>query len=372
MFRIRFWFGYTIYLLFILAFVDYLFYLRYKKNLYSELTVFTEPIRESRETVDVETLDPPTLSRIGFFRPDRSSSFVNFKKEKGERTFRIGCFGDSFTYGAEVEDGFDYPALLNATFKHEGFDRVEVLNFGYQNHGFHQAFILWDTVGGRYDLDAVLLGPQGFSDERDVRFNHTRDRLGWREPAYLHSRYVLAGQGVERIDVIGDSDAERTREYFRFFPHYRYLRYDSQAPPFLACLIPRGRELTVNPFYYYRGDLFEEIIEIRKHLFSEMADREEQILLAHYDFKVTLFGASLQRDNLRVVQPIAPDHFPYTAFRSHNSPAGNQVFARQLFQILTDDTEGGQPLLRTGDVDPEVSTKPLVEKVPPQQNLWVR
>ena len=77
-----------------------------------------------------DRLTPPphmsveTLSGVGWVSTDKVSSWVNYEPEKSPGTIRIGCFGGSETYGAEVGDANDFPTYLQATF-------LETSNFIY-------------------------------------------------------------------------------------------------------------------------------------------------------------------------------------------------------------------------------------------------
>src|SRR5262249_37094958 len=150
----------------------------------------------------------------------------------------------------------DYPDQLANLLRQAGM-KVEVLNFGNKWYGFGQSFILWDEVGRTYDLDYILLGPATFIPDRDTRFNHTRGA----SPYYLHSRFVLEGNNLRRLDVIGDTYRERLDSYYSFFTPWRYIRYDRNVPPFLAAALPAGRDLD-NPFYYDRHSEWEEATSI--------------------------------------------------------------------------------------------------------------
>src|SRR6185503_13668523 len=131
-------------------------------------------------------VDFTTMRFVGSLRGDRRSSFPSFALDKPAGNVRVCAFGDSFTYGDEVADGHDFPALLQDVFDEQGRKNVEVLNFGNSWYGFHQAYVLWDRVGRRFGCDFVLLGPDCFQSERDTTFNHSNLAF----PYYMHSRYV--------------------------------------------------------------------------------------------------------------------------------------------------------------------------------------
>jgi len=66
---------------------------------------------------------------------------------------RVACFGDSFTYGTEVRDGEDWPAVLG-----ELDPRLEVVNLGVGAWGTDQALLLYRERGPSLRADVVLIG----------------------------------------------------------------------------------------------------------------------------------------------------------------------------------------------------------------------
>lgn len=71
----------------------------------------------------------------------RIQHFLNFSPLKEKGVIRIGTFGDSFTYGTEVDKKGTYPYLLQQLFDREFPEKkIEVLNFGVTGHGFQEQF----------------------------------------------------------------------------------------------------------------------------------------------------------------------------------------------------------------------------------------
>jgi len=279
---------------------------------------------------EVRNVNQKTLLRLGHLVLDRDSSFNKFDIRKKDGVIRIGCFGDSFTLGDEVNKHNDFPRHLQNIFRSRGYPHVEVINFGSSWHGFNQAFILWKYVGKRYKLDYVLLGPGCFQIDRDSTFNHTSGANIY----YYHSRYVLTDEHVRLIDVVGKTHVQRMRNYYRYIPHRRYLKYDVQSPHFLRCLLPKSRRLK-NPFYYRKGPVREEVFETYRRLLSEMADSGAQIILTNYNQDIVELGRSLKRNSLFSTPLFRPRGFPYVAAKTHNSSFGNRIVAQQIFDILT-------------------------------------
>jgi hypothetical protein len=295
-----------------------------------------------------EALGPvPTdvLRQVGGLVVDRASSFVNHPVDKPAGEVRICAFGDSFTYGDEVGRDQDYPSLLETILHDHGFEHVRVLNFGSSWHGFHQSYILWERFGLDYGCDTVVLGPRSFWTRRDTEFNHTNLAF----PYYLHSRFVLAGDGVERIDVHGDTHDERFGGYFRFLPRWRYLRYDRQPPAILKSLIGKNRTIA-NPFYYRRDSADDEALATYRVLITNIAARSDRVLLMHTREEILEMGRDLALSNLTTFEAFDDDRFPYRAPKGHHSVWGNHALAWRVFRHWAPDARGAFTLVTTDTV----------------------
>lgn len=76
-----------------------------------------------------------------------------YARAKPEETLRFLCFGDSYTFGAEVADGETWPAQLEAARA-----RLEAINFGVGGYGTDQALLRFRRQGRDLGADAVLIG----------------------------------------------------------------------------------------------------------------------------------------------------------------------------------------------------------------------
>lgn len=330
---------YPLYLLLWLVAADYFFFWRPWVAQMRERAV---PPRAALP--EVSHVDPTTMARLGSFTNDRTACFVRFPEDKAENTTRLCAFGDSFTYGAEVADGHEYPALLQAMLRQAGYAGVEVLNFGVSWHGFHQSYALWHDVGQRYHCDVVLLGPGSFQYERDTTFNHT----GGKAPYYLHARYVLDGDGVRLVEVPDALYADRFADYYRFLPRWRYLRYDRNIAPAIQSILPEKRRLP-NPLYYSWLDMQTEALATYERLLAKLADEAPQIVLLHENEKLVEVARKLDRPNLVAGRSFGTARFPYRAPESHYSSFGNHLVARQFFHLLTGDSAAALATVETSD-----------------------
>lgn len=310
-----------------------------------ELRGRSPPVTDEIETVP--GVSAATMRRLGFVTHAKRSSFVNSTMAKPPGVTRIGAFGDSHTYGEEVDERSDFPGQLGDLLAQDGVGNVEVLNFGSSWHGFHQAYIMWDEVASQYELDAVLLGPYTFWSDHETRLNHTNDIL----PYYLHARFIAEGDDAQMVEVIGDSHSQRFDAYHAFLTPWRYLRYDRNDPAFLAALLPAGQTLG-NPFYYDRRPELAEATAINRVLLGRMIRAGRPIAVGSYRAPWLQELAEAVRDlsgpTFCHFELISADWFPYVAPRGQESPARHAVNARQYEAVLR-----GRPLpvtlIRTGD-----------------------
>jgi len=314
------------------------------------------------KTAELQTYrhaDLSVIKQVGNLAADKKSSFPNFDLNKPEGVIRIGCFGDSFTYGSEVDSSHDFPSLLDNLLKENGFSNVEVINFGSPWHGFHQAFILWTEIGKKMGCDYILLGPSGFHPSRETSFNHTN----WTSPYYLHSRFIFAGDNLELIHVKGEIHKERFSDYFSLFPKKRYLQYDRNTPVFLQCLLPKGRTLK-NSFYYSKKTEYEEAAELYRKLLPLMADNSTNILIGHYYQNIVDLAQELNIPNISSFKMDSIYPFPYQAPGGHNSSFGNQLVAEQFLFWLSGETQGSHSIIVTKDLLEPIDMHILKKKYP--------
>jgi hypothetical protein len=242
---------------------------------------------------------------------------------------RVIALGDSRTFGDEVVDGLDYPSLLQRQFRVQGIDNVDVINLGNSWYGFGQTVRLWQRFVRELNADFILLGPAGTSPECDSTFNHSESE----DPYYLHGRFILDGDGVRFVDVVGGTDHEaRFGWYWGFVPRLDVLKYDRHPPAIVRALLPEGRTVE-NPFYYSRLSPAEEHEQLLERLLSEVAQGEAQVILVHKDPAMAK-AASKIGDRIIAVPTWISHDFP-NWLQGHFSAAGNRNIARMYHALLT-------------------------------------
>ncbi|HJQ84160.1 MAG TPA: SGNH/GDSL hydrolase family protein [Candidatus Binatia bacterium] len=275
-------------------------------------------------------LPADVAAQVGDALGGRRHSFTAYSEAKGLGMFRIGCFGDSFTYGTEAADGLEYAAALEDVLHARGHPEVEVLNFGTPGFGLHQSYLMWDRVGRRYGLDrVVLLAKPDIWASRDTTFTF------WSPPAArlgFHARFVRDGGGLRLIEPVGRDENERQAAYTRFVPPLRYLRYDRRPPLFLTAWLPTGRTIA-NPFYYERSDIGREAFATYRVLLGRLAEEAIPSVIVTTD-PVSASVVERRRGNLRALAATVGKGFLYEAASGHYTPWAHRLLAEQLATAL--------------------------------------
>lgn len=266
---------------------------------------------------------PELMLRLGALAwGGRNSSFIEFPLKKPAGRIRVGCFGDSFTYGDEVGRDQDYPSHLQRMLNGLGLHQYEVINFGSPWHGFHQTYMLWEEVGQKYDLDYILIGPTALRNERSLTFNHARNE----SPSYIHSRYILSDDSsLLRVDVPGKTRIEVFESFSSFIPSRDLILYDRYAPFSLESIVSKWKAIP-NPFYYTTLTEEQEGSELNHLLIEDIRKTGVKVIVGDHHF------ASKSVDTFPYVQVL---NFPFLAPQRHNAPLGNYLVAAQYLRALT-------------------------------------
>jgi hypothetical protein len=277
----------------------------------------------------VPEIDEDTLRRVGWLAQPtaRRLFFGNVSQAKPPGVERLGCYGDSFTWGDEVADGNDYPSRLQETLRRRGGAETEVVNFGVPGYGFHQTALLHGATASRWAIDRSVILALSFWTRRDTTF-------AWRSLDRFHARYVLNDHDdVALVDVVGTSHADRLAAYHRLVTPLEYLRFDRVPPAALRALLPKGRTVS-NPFYYRSDSVEDEAIETYRRLLPRLREQTGDLLvLAPENFHTPLTRRPIG-SGARVVQFDLPSGFPFVAPGGHLSPWGNRELAERIADIL--------------------------------------
>ena len=263
--------------------------------------------------------------------PDkRIQHFLNFSALKKKNTIRIGAFGDSFTFGNEVNKNASYPHQLQQLFKKRFPNKkIEILNFGTPGGGLQEQFFLWDKYSKSYGIDYILFGPRGFYSDRNLTF-----RRNWDETYFMYpsERFVLSNKELKQVSITGDSLQERYRNYYKLIPSWTALRYD-KAPFQIWGLFSPHLKYLPNPFYYTKLSDQEESDRINTLLLERIKKRYSKKILFFTDDESLFKNYSFvgQGYNLNFIKQT--ENIFYKMF-DHKSSLGNESFANIYFNAL--------------------------------------
>ena len=278
---------------------------------------------------------------------DRLQHFKNFSMEKDKGTIRIGAFGDSHTFGAEVEKTATYPYYLQKLFSvHFPNHSIEVLNFGISGTGFQEQFFLWEKYAKTYQLNYILLGPVGFYTNRDTSFT---DPFPEELIKFQKNRYILTeDHQPKEVHIKGNTVQERFRNYYSLIPSWTALRYDKQPFKVYEILFPFLRGKIKNPFYYTKTSEEEETVQINTQLLekiNKIYPKKILFLTSHKDtynsYKLGIEN-SLSDNYLSPINLYNLNFIPILQFMEedfyrvflHASSLGNELIAQVYFNAL--------------------------------------
>lgn len=257
---------------------------------------------------------------------DKLSSYKNFPFKKKPNVLRIGCFGDSHTYGSEVGKEQDFPSQLQKLLG----NRYEVLNFGRGAGSSNQMYKLMTVSIPKYEIDIIILGPRGFYPNRAVSFN-----TFWSAGFIPALRYKINDGKLVEIHPPGENFKERIKNYYSIWPTQSLLFFDNSPPSFLKSLAIILRKDLENPFYYNR-DYNSEARQIQNMQIREIEKLGKPIFHitdSIYDFNNFKHLNSLQ--NYQIYQkPSLLEKFLYRAEVRHSSPLGNYRYALNLKDLI--------------------------------------
>ena len=269
----------------------------------------------------------------------KENYFLTFSKEKKEEMIRIGAFGDSFTYGAEVEKGWSYPYQLQKLFdKYLPEKKIKVLNFGMKGHGFQQHYLVWKEYAKKYNIDYILFGPEGSQPIRDITMVYP-----WASRHFLRpprGRYILRQDGtLDFINIKGNTFFERYKNYYTLFPSWKILRYDKLFLDLWRKVYFPNLGVVKNPFYYSDLSDKDEAITINRILLRDIkAEHPRKILFLSSNEEVyNLYKEEKDFLNLNYLSFVPQTPLYYRVH--HYSTLGYEAWAKAFFKVLQGKTE---------------------------------
>ena len=321
-------------------------YLGRYRSFVRSLRAYDVAIQDGFASQNFPLLDRHQITQLGSAhrpgaRPENSYTLV--EREIAPGTLRIGIFGCSFVMGSEAAPGQDFPSHLQRLFDADGKTKVEVANFGVGAFGVQQSYLLWQYLAGDFDLDFTIYDLYGFHRLRDNTFIMLNTVY-----APVHARYVLDGEGLRLIEVMGDDRSDAAARYFRLLPRWDTLRYDAKTPPQIRALLPPGRELPANPMYYQR-DRNREIVDLYQRIFTDMGNRSRNFLVLLNDKRSVDLARSGSPSPTIGSARTSTEKFTwarssfYRAPNNHPSALGYLVHAEEVHALLNQRREAELP-----------------------------
>ncbi|MCX6181470.1 MAG: hypothetical protein NT150_06055 [Bacteroidetes bacterium] len=288
------------------------------------------------ELPNAPKLSPNELLNLGWAHTKENkpvSSYLEFTEtKKNKNIYRIGVFGCSFVRGDEVADSLNFVELINKNLRELHMDSIECINFGVGAYGMHQSYLLYQTLGKKYDLDMVIFNPMDIHIDRDASFRYPNIY------PYVHARYIIEKDLLKLITVDGDSQLEVVENYAAFFPDDRYIKYDTKIPNYLSPFAAKS----FNPFYYKEGgkEAFKnEVIEVYTMMINNMIKDGKKVIFINNDAHTDILAEKVKNPNFSLWKVNPQDVKKVNCFYSsplcHVSSLGNDYKANFLTnQIL--------------------------------------
>ncbi len=335
---------------FFVMFIIYLIiFSAYRKN----LNFYDEVHHEYQKKLDYGPLaytDVVQLGKAQHHEHCPATSYLYYPQKKPAGKFRIGIFGCSRTFGIEAPKGFDFPTRLQQKYEMAGEDEVEIINFGVGSYGMGRAYYLWDKLGRLYDLDVCIFNVSPIHFDRDNTFVFYDNEYG---PIY--GRYIIQEGALSYIPLGGNSILENSEIYHSPFQPFQFVRYEYKTPVALRAILPKGRKLKRNPFYYH-PDPANEWKELYAAFFDSVAKYSPSFILMIDKPELTALAEKMKTDNMRIFHSHAmkTTYFNqpsvYQAIKSHPSSLGYQIIAEELYHYLHDSTSVPLPFLQFAEL----------------------
>lgn len=236
---------------------------------------------------------------------------------KGNNTYRIGVFGDSFAFGEGVQDNETFPKLLENLFNADEHlsvsgKKIEVINFGIGKTGTSHQYAFYRKEGKKYHLDLVIVAFLAFNDFDD---NFT-------------GVFTLEdGQLVHNSAAY--SSIRQLQKIVYYLPFYRWLTAHSHLSNFIRKKVTilddrRRMKVDIHADVPAKADPEKERYEV--------AITEK--LLAEFTREVKQDGAQLILVNLP-----AKNQKPFSDYGANETPPGYVVLYSRVERALKESDE---------------------------------
>jgi hypothetical protein len=307
----------------------------------------------------------PTNNAAGM-RDDR-----DYDPQPSADTLRIAAFGDSFTFGADVELGESWTKRISAM-----NPAIEVLNYGIQAYGPDQAYLRYLKIGTDFHPHVVLIGFMTENIARDVnvfRGFYTGNYPDWfyTKPRFRieNGKLVLIPNPLRSVDdyrrlraheatVLG----ELGRNDYHYVQHYRAGPFDfSPTVRLVKMAAGRVRKSRQTPIFTRDGQYNEQseayavTVAILDSFYRKVLESGALPIIVVFpdlddqhrsrDGKPRRYAALLKElkakgyryiDLMDALKPVEKRYKirDLSVKWGHYSPLGNEIVARHILQTL--------------------------------------
>jgi hypothetical protein len=290
-----------------------------------------------------------------------------YDKQPAPDSVRIAAFGESFTYGNEVQLGENWAKLMP-----ELEPALEVLNYGVGGYGVDQAFLRYLKVGGDFQPDIVLIGYMSENMARSVSvyrpFLFPQTVAIYSKPRFLleNGKLVLLPNPLRNVEdyrrllenprtelaALGRRDAYYQEAYpnsiWHFSPLVRLVK-TTAARQYQPGKIHRDENGVCDP----ESEAFQLTLTIMDAFYRQvLADGRLPVIVIfpyRYDFERALAGQSLHYgpflealrangcvfiDTFNAFLPVTSSGQIDAVIDRHFTPEGNRIVAEYLVDAL--------------------------------------
>ncbi len=158
------------------------------------------------------------------------SSQSTYTDVPADGVLRIALFGDSFTFGVEVDNDHTWASLLQSELRERGLN-AEVMNFGVPGYGIDQAYLRYLVDGQDYQPDVVIFGFNPENANRNpniVSPLYFGPLLPFTKPRFIKQdgRLELVNSPAippeEMLDLLADLESAPWIEHEYYYPAAQY------------------------------------------------------------------------------------------------------------------------------------------------------
>lgn len=286
----------------------------------------------------------------------------NYSIEKPDSIIRIGLFGNSAMFSAEVADSQALSIYLERALARKGV-QAEVLNLAVPAFGIDQSYLQWREKGKKYDLDVVVSNVQEgsfWSNQAIFPYNFMpqlgmahltkpraiieNDKLKWvNYPAITPEKMIDS--------IIIDYEKQPFYEYEYFKGKRRYGRqfyenlYLYQTAMYINLLgglsvqdCPEGQILTDTLFRLFKREVEKEGSEFVMFTLPTVKELTEIRLGKELAYQGFLDDLAKGQNYLSTFELLSSESNISSLFAKgfHFSPKGNQILAQELANYLID------------------------------------